>query len=696
VVAMVSLGAGCRYQDQPRSGAQQCAAPGQKRCPDGYACAPDNLCYRDGASLEADAGAGRADENDDSRTPDVGQPGSEGGVDVASRDLVATDKSPEETGGAEASPEAGMDTGGGVDIGPTCTPGAVDCACLSNGSCDVGLTCDQNLCHRATCGDGHLDQGERCDDGNTSNTDACLATCVPASCGDGFVRAGQEECDDGNTSNTDACTSACKLAKCGDGFVQAGEECDDGATDNSGPCLMTCKLAKCGDGFVDRGVEACDDGNTINTDGCTNACKLASCGDGITQTGEQCDDGNTSNTDSCTASCQLARCGDGFVQGTEQCDDGNTSNTDGCTSSCKKAACGDGFLQAGEECDDGNAIDTDSCRNTCTKHYNVAFVSSVTYDLTTLGGVSGADAKCQGLAMAAGLVTGGATKYVAWISDSHTSVASRLGAARGWVRPDMKPFLDDYNTATTFYPPEVTEKGNHVTDSPSALGGYTVASGAECDDWTPGSTGLFLNGDPTAGSGGWVGSYGGASCSSPFRIYCLGIDFVSTMTFTKTAGRLAFVSGSFAPTGGLTGADTQCQNDATAAGLANASTFKALLATTSASMASRFSTAGAVWVRVDGVPIVASPRDLFVLGGKMIAPLDVTADGTYLANYGGWSGSADPNLPGTAATTCNNWTSKSATGVGGRVLFSILSKAFAFDTANSCDNQYTYLYCLQP
>src|SRR4051812_23488195 len=32
------------------------------------------------------------------------------------------------------------------------------------------------------CGDGIQDPNEACDDGNASNTDACLVTCVAASC----------------------------------------------------------------------------------------------------------------------------------------------------------------------------------------------------------------------------------------------------------------------------------------------------------------------------------------------------------------------------------------------------------------------------------------------------------------------------------------------------------------------------------
>jgi formylglycine-generating enzyme required for sulfatase activity len=47
------------------------------------------------------------------------------------------------------------------------------------------------------CGDGFVCGAESCDDGNTDNTDACLDTCQPASCGDGYVWAGHEACDSG-------------------------------------------------------------------------------------------------------------------------------------------------------------------------------------------------------------------------------------------------------------------------------------------------------------------------------------------------------------------------------------------------------------------------------------------------------------------------------------------------------------------
>jgi hypothetical protein len=61
-----------------------------------------------------------------------------------------------------------------------------------------------------------------------------------------------------------------------------------------------------------------------------------------------------------------------------------------------------------------------------------------------------------------------------------------------------------------------------------------------------------------------------------------------------------------------------------------------------------------------------------------------------------WSGGADPRSAGTAASTCNNWTSgTSGTAVAGRVLFGKLSKAYAFDTALPCNAGFTHLYCLE-
>jgi uncharacterized protein (TIGR03382 family) len=249
-----------------------------------------------------------------------------------------------------------------------------------DGTVDTGEVCDDGVNNgtygycRADCsgpgpycGDGTADvPHEECDDGNTDNTDACVAGCQLAVCGDGHVQAGVEECDDGNTVDNDDCTNLCTLPVCGDGVVQAGEECDDGNTVDNDDCTNLCTLPVCGDGVVQAGEE-CDDGNTDDTDGCLSDCTLSTCGDGVVQTGEACDDGNASNNDACLNNCQLASCGDGYVHvGVEECDDGNGSNNDDCLNTCVLATCGDGYVQAGvEECDDGNNVDGDGCSSTC-------------------------------------------------------------------------------------------------------------------------------------------------------------------------------------------------------------------------------------------------------------------------------------------------------------------------------------------
>jgi cysteine-rich repeat protein len=64
------------------------------------------------------------------------------------------------------------------------------------------------------CGDGVVDPGEECDDGNADDTDACLSSCLNASCGDGVVQAGVEECDDGNDFDKDFCSNSCTKVPC--------------------------------------------------------------------------------------------------------------------------------------------------------------------------------------------------------------------------------------------------------------------------------------------------------------------------------------------------------------------------------------------------------------------------------------------------------------------------------------------------
>ena len=160
------------------------------------------------------------------------------------------------------------------------------------------------------------------------------------------------------------------------------------------------------------------------------------CGDKIQDPGEQCDYGrNNSDLGSCTLSCTKASCGDGLLwDGVEQCDLGpaNAKDYGGCTPSCEWAArCGDGNTDLGyEECDlgdlngsgkevDGNA----ACSATCRWQGRIVFLSSATYT-GDLGGLSGADLKCQALATSAGLAN--PHTFRAWLSDGFHSPLTRF------------------------------------------------------------------------------------------------------------------------------------------------------------------------------------------------------------------------------------------------------------------------------
>ncbi len=204
------------------------------------------------------------------------------------------------------------------------------------------------------CGDGQVEGAEQCDDANQTETDACLASCAGASCGDGHVWAGMENCDDGNTIDGDGCPATCLSLSCGDGVKDedAGEQCDDGNAVDEDECTNKCTLPFCGDGIVMPGEEACDDGNEVHEDGCT-GCEVAVCGDGFVQIGvEACDDGNNNPDDGCDQ-CMSPLCGNGQPDPMEACDDGNDSNDDECTNVCQKAMCGDGYVGPGEQCDTG-------------------------------------------------------------------------------------------------------------------------------------------------------------------------------------------------------------------------------------------------------------------------------------------------------------------------------------------------------
>jgi len=189
--------------------------------------------------------------------------------------------------------------------------------------------------------------GDVYDNGNVVDTDACVAGCKNAACGDGFIGPG-ELCDDGNQVDDDMCTNSCASPNCGDGKLQMaqGEECDDGNMADTDACLSTCLKATCGDSSVQAGVEECDDGNADEADMCTATCKTPTCSDGAK---------NGAETDvDCGGSCEKCGLGEACVVNTD-CGQGLCiANSCAVAKSCKQ------ILEVAPTSKDGNyTIDPD-------------------------------------------------------------------------------------------------------------------------------------------------------------------------------------------------------------------------------------------------------------------------------------------------------------------------------------------------
>jgi hypothetical protein len=352
-------------------------------------------------------------------------------------------------------------------------------------------------------------------------------------------------------------------------------------------------------------------------------------------------------------------------------------------------------------------------------HTNFVFVTSTTHG-ANLGGLSGADAICAQRAQAAGL---GGQSYVAWLSTDTIAAPSRLGSARGWMRTDGLPVIDSVTELTQrdqfFFPIRLDEKGQDVAAGgdygfvPVWSGTFVTgtAPGLTCQNWTSeGSTDVTLVGDAAAGALAWSWNNAHYACEGwSLPIYCFETDYATPVSPAPApaSARLAFVSNianvAFAPRdgGSIADADAVCAADAAQAGLPGS--FKALLADIGKSPKSRFDTSKGPWYRLDGVPIVAKAGDLFVHGGPLLlAPLDVTDDLTHAPvmsqAWTGFGGDVDDySVQGTAATTCNGWSTSSADRLGVASFITFTYKSFRdvprWPTPDCSQPQ--QLYCLQ-
>ncbi len=262
----------------------------------------------------------------------------------------------------------------------------------NNDDCVVALGCKTAVCgdgFRHTKGSPPF---EECDDGNTANGDGCSSTCVAEpspGCGNGVVEtlctAGTvgascatnadcdvsggdgvcttEECDDGNNSNKDDCLSSCVAATCGDGIQKTKgtppfEQCDDGDTQPGDGCSAVCEI-ECGNGVIDGSCSQGDVGAFCQTNA---DCDLTP-GDGVCVT-EECDIGIdglcTGAPIACSNDCTIAACGNGIVECTEQCDLGVSNGVpgSGCTALCERNLIGGREVSNKRECPGAWTLDS--------------------------------------------------------------------------------------------------------------------------------------------------------------------------------------------------------------------------------------------------------------------------------------------------------------------------------------------------
>ena len=295
---------------------------------------------------------------------------------------------------------------------------------------------------------------------------------------------------------------------------------------------------------------------------------------------------------------------------------------------------------------------------------NLVFVTSRAFVPSPNNPAQWADTTCQAAAQAANLPG----RYIGWIETGANDWATRLGNASGWIRRDGKPFATskaELLAGHSLYPDRVDEHGTPVAMTTLVLSG---SGGYSCMGWTL-SASSGVRQMPGQAGGGWAQAatydfydydtnLGAVQCGTAMPLHCFGVDYSVNLTYARASGRTVFATTRTSAAAGVAGLDGICTDKAAAAGLPG--TFRALVATTMQTAASRFSAAGAPWVRVDGVPIVAQAPDLFGPSGpQLVTTLEIDEHGTAL--YGPMIiGAPDVNTLGTAATTCDDYTDRTS------------------------------------
>ena len=158
----------------------------------------------------------------------------------------------------------------------------------------------------------------------------------------------------------------------------------------------------------------------------------------------------------------------------------------------------------------------------------IMFVTSASFNGAGLGGLAGADQRCQQLATSANVPKG--SSYRAWLSTTTTRAVDRFTSD---ARPVMTVTgikiansLADLGASSLLHAPNLDESGGLVT-FPGAAWTGTAADGspsATCNDWGTGPLPQALQGmigNANAANSAWMAA-GTQACTALVHLYCLG------------------------------------------------------------------------------------------------------------------------------------------------------------------------------
>jgi hypothetical protein len=578
-------------------------------------------------------------------------------------------------------------TGGTVSLASTCNGSGV-CGAQAKSSCN-GFACNGAACLTSCSGDGQCAAATPyCGAGKCQATAPLGHACSGSTtCANGTFCVGGVCCGTATCNAPDAChtagTCTAGTGACSFPLVADSTTCGTNMTCSTGVCGCSVGFSACPSGCVSLQTDAKNCGT------CSKACtSVQQCSGGTCQSIQEVLNVNFHSLGGQSATIASSPIGIS-CSGTTCSASANYPLGSSITLTVTQAG---GALIAwsngcvGTTCN--VPINGATTVNVTTTTKNIVFVSSAQHS-GNFGSVAAAAPFCNTLAKAAGIPG----NFVAFLGTSTTTVFATLGSARGWIRPDGLPVTDTvagFQKYQMWYPPALNELGAVYT--PYFFQGTNPA--ATCGDWTL-TTGTSNGGESPTDEGSRFFGIEGVPCSSA-PVMCFGTDFATAVSVTPVAGRHAFVT-SGTPTGGLAGADAECQAAASSAGLANPTHFLAMLSTTTASASSRFNLSGANWVRPDGVQIATSTSTL--MAGDFLAPIAVDATGTVTNSSYAWTGSAmgPTHVSGSINESCNNWTSAAST-VNGSFTdphYGVPGALTAFPVPTSCDNAFAGIYCLE-